>query len=209
MFTGRSRSEQLSQKFRKVILYWWRLQQHWHSFSTNLSFLCSGGPSLYPWCGGWRRVRHVPQGNSWHPARDNLMWVLAPDTEPDSRHLRGTERYGDSEDDSQPWSSPGRNSLGRMEIRDTRTVPSLSRPAQTVISPTKVIIFPLPPGLDCSDCSKDVPQESSPLGSNGQCQRLWRICESIGVFRGFYDLWQWDSKDCRGRDGCLHKEKII
>ena len=86
------------------------------------------------------------------------------------------------------WSSPGRNSLGRMEIRDTRTVPSLSRPAQTVISPTKVIIFPLPPGLDCSDCSKDVPQESSPLGSPGPCQRLWRICESIGVFRGFYDL---------------------
>ena len=76
----------------------------WNSFSTNLSFLCSGGPSLHPWCGGWRRVRHVPQGNSWHPARDNLTWVLAPDTEPDSRHLRGTEKYGDSEDDSQPWS---------------------------------------------------------------------------------------------------------
>ena len=30
--------------------------------------------------------------------------MLAPDTEPDSRHLRGTEKYGDSEDDSQPWS---------------------------------------------------------------------------------------------------------
>ena len=86
------------------------------------------------------------------------------------------------------WSSPGRSSLGRMEIRDTRTVPSLSRPAQTVISPTKVIIFPLPPGLDCSDCSKDVPQESSTLGSLGPCQRLWKLCESIGVLRGFYDL---------------------
>ena len=40
-------SEQLSQKFRKVILYWWGLQQHWHSFSTNLSFFCSGGQLVY------------------------------------------------------------------------------------------------------------------------------------------------------------------
>ena len=37
----------------------------------------------------WTRVRHVPAGNSWHPARDLL---------------NGTEEYGDPSDDTKPWS---------------------------------------------------------------------------------------------------------
>ena len=34
-------------------------------------------------------MRHVPQGSTWHPATDDL---------------RGTQEYGDPEDDSRPWS---------------------------------------------------------------------------------------------------------
>ena len=40
-------------------------------------FLCSGGPFLYPWCRGWRRVRHVPQRETWHPANDELRLVVS------------------------------------------------------------------------------------------------------------------------------------
>jgi surface protein len=39
--------------------------------------------------GGWTKVRHVPSGNSWHPAKDRLV---------------GTETYGDSNVDSVAWS---------------------------------------------------------------------------------------------------------
>jgi hypothetical protein len=52
--------------------------------------------------GGWTRVRHVPSGNTWHPATD---------------HLAGTAVYGNSEDDSASWSVnfedavPGYNSF--------------------------------------------------------------------------------------------------
>ena len=37
----------------------------------------------------WTRVRHVPAGNTWHPATDML---------------EGTEEYGDPSDDSMAWS---------------------------------------------------------------------------------------------------------
>merc|ERR1712038_1762123 len=40
---------------------------------------------------GWVRVRHIPEGNTWHPVNDNLM---------------GTAEYGDPQDDTQPWSLP-------------------------------------------------------------------------------------------------------
>ena len=39
--------------------------------------------------GGWTKVRHVPSGNRWHPAKDRLV---------------GTETYGDSNVDSVAWS---------------------------------------------------------------------------------------------------------
>jgi hypothetical protein len=47
------------------------------------------GQSLAVAGGGWTLVRHVPAGNSWHPSTDRLA---------------GTETYGDSTDDSAPWS---------------------------------------------------------------------------------------------------------
>ena len=37
----------------------------------------------------WQHVRHVPQGPAWHPAKD-LM--------------RGTEVYGEPENEGEPWS---------------------------------------------------------------------------------------------------------
>ena len=37
----------------------------------------------------WTRVRHVPTGNTWHPATDSL---------------EGSEEYGDSSDDNVAWS---------------------------------------------------------------------------------------------------------
>ena len=37
----------------------------------------------------WRLVRHVPEGNKWHPATDQL---------------KGTDVYGDKNDKSQPFS---------------------------------------------------------------------------------------------------------
>jgi hypothetical protein len=54
-------------------------------------------PPVYVQCGqsvavaggGWTLVRHVPAGNAWHPANDQLA---------------GTQTYGDSTDDSNPWS---------------------------------------------------------------------------------------------------------
>merc|ERR1711877_12289 len=39
---------------------------------------------------GWKKVRHVPQGETWHPVNDNLKGTALP--------------YGDPSDDSQPWS---------------------------------------------------------------------------------------------------------
>jgi hypothetical protein len=39
--------------------------------------------------GGWVRVRHVPAGNNWHPATDNLA---------------GTDVYGNESDDASAWS---------------------------------------------------------------------------------------------------------
>ena len=62
----------------------------------------SAEPSMTPSClsqpqpecaqlhgGGWIRVRHVPAGNTWHPATDSLA---------------GTEVYGTESFDSAPWS---------------------------------------------------------------------------------------------------------
>lgn len=37
----------------------------------------------------WLHVRHLPPGDTWHPATD---------------HLVGTAVYGDKTDDSKPWS---------------------------------------------------------------------------------------------------------
>ena len=37
----------------------------------------------------WTRVRHVPAGNTWHPAKDQLD---------------GTEEYGSPSDDTTAWS---------------------------------------------------------------------------------------------------------
>ena len=39
----------------------------------------------------WEHVRHVPAGDAWHPAEDNLA---------------GTAEYGSSSDDSAPWAMP-------------------------------------------------------------------------------------------------------
>lgn len=47
------------------------------------------GQSLAVAGGGWTLVRHVPAGNVWHPATDQLA---------------GTATYGVSTDDSAPWS---------------------------------------------------------------------------------------------------------
>merc|ERR550539_1709923 len=41
--------------------------------------------------GGWKRVRHVPQGTTWHPVNDNLL---------------GTGSYGNQNDDTNAWSIP-------------------------------------------------------------------------------------------------------
>eukprot|EP00984_Skeletonema_dohrnii_P037607 scaffold39855_cov161-Skeletonema_dohrnii-CCMP3373.AAC.1 len=62
----------------------------------------SAEPSMAPSClsqpqptcaqlsgGGWVRVRHVPAGDTWHPANDTLA---------------GTEVYGDSSIECAPWS---------------------------------------------------------------------------------------------------------
>jgi len=43
-----------------------------------------------PKTGEWKRVRHVPEGNSWHPVNDDLRGNARP--------------YGNPLDDSKPWS---------------------------------------------------------------------------------------------------------
>ena len=61
------------------------------AFATALAVLLMAPPALAQeqLGGGWTRVRHVPSGNTWHPATDRLA---------------GTAVYGDSNDDSVAWS---------------------------------------------------------------------------------------------------------
>ena len=55
-------------------------------------------------CGDWRRVRHVPEGEVWHPARDVLRWVTRHHVLTILNITRGHTEYGDPQDDSRPWS---------------------------------------------------------------------------------------------------------
>ena len=51
--------------------------------SGNVNYCMNNVPD------GWRHVRHVPAGNTWHPATDQL---------------KGTDVYGDSTNDGVAWS---------------------------------------------------------------------------------------------------------
>jgi len=78
-----------------------KVSRYFHSISTlplrSIKPYCFPSSSLkdgsFDLCGkiesNWRRVRHVPQGDTFHSATDDL---------------KGTDVYGNPEDDSQPWS---------------------------------------------------------------------------------------------------------
>jgi hypothetical protein len=58
---------------------------------TKIEGYCAPNASPTPFGSDWQRVRHVPAGNTWHPATDQL---------------RGTSTYGTSGDDTTAWSTP-------------------------------------------------------------------------------------------------------
>jgi len=79
-----------------------KVSRHYHSISTlplrSIKPYCFPSSTRIPdgsfiLCGktesNWKKVRHVPQGELFHPGNDNLM---------------GTNLYGNPEDDSQAWS---------------------------------------------------------------------------------------------------------